>query len=101
MQYTGADTAFHGYEHLVCEHSKVTAIYVDGSSVATAKAGDDVPDTAELQLADEGNMMAVHVDHSGTQVDAKGGAPKWRFVNALAFLKFYGRGAANSLETDA
>ncbi len=41
LQYTGADTAFHGYEHLVCEHSKVTAIYVDGSSVASAKAGDD------------------------------------------------------------
>jgi len=41
LQYTGADTAFHGYEHLVCEHSKVTAIYVDGSSMASAKAGDD------------------------------------------------------------
>jgi alanyl-tRNA synthetase len=33
---------FHGYEHLVCEHSKVTAIYVDGSSVPRARAGDDV-----------------------------------------------------------
>ncbi len=41
LQYTGADTAFHGYEHLVCEHSKVTAIYVDGSAVPSAKAGDD------------------------------------------------------------
>ncbi len=41
LQYTGADTAFHGYEHLVCERSKVTAVYVDGSSVSTAKAGDD------------------------------------------------------------
>jgi alanyl-tRNA synthetase len=41
LQYTGADTAFHGYEHLVCEHSKVTAIYVDGSAVPSAQAGDD------------------------------------------------------------
>ncbi|MCW5632900.1 MAG: alanine--tRNA ligase [Rubrivivax sp.] len=42
LAYTGADTAFHGYEHLVCEHSKVLAIYVDGTPVAKAKAGDDV-----------------------------------------------------------
>jgi alanyl-tRNA synthetase len=42
LQYDGAATAFHGYEHLVCEHSKVTAIYVEGSSVPSAKAGDDV-----------------------------------------------------------
>jgi alanyl-tRNA synthetase len=41
LQYNGADTAFHGYEHLVCEHSKVTAIYVDGTAVPQAKAGDD------------------------------------------------------------
>jgi alanyl-tRNA synthetase len=42
LDYKGADTAFHGYEHLVCEHSKVIAIYAEGSSVAKAKAGDDV-----------------------------------------------------------
>ncbi len=42
LEYSGAATAFHGYEHLVCEHSKVTAIYVDGTPVAKAKAGDDV-----------------------------------------------------------
>jgi alanyl-tRNA synthetase len=42
LAYTGADTAFHGYEHLVCEHSKVLAIYIDGTPVAKAKAGDDV-----------------------------------------------------------
>ncbi len=41
LDYSGGDTAFHGYEHLVCEHSKVTAIYVDGSAVPRAKAGDD------------------------------------------------------------
>ncbi len=42
LDYKGADTAFHGYEHLVCEHAKVLAIYADGTSVAKAKAGDDV-----------------------------------------------------------
>ncbi|MDO9092894.1 MAG: alanine--tRNA ligase [Rubrivivax sp.] len=41
LEYTGADTTFHGYEHLVCEHSQVTAIYVDGTPVQRAKAGDD------------------------------------------------------------
>ena len=42
LEYDGAATAFHGYEHLVCEHSKVTAIYVDGTPVRRAQAGDDV-----------------------------------------------------------
>ena len=41
LEYTGAPTAFHGYEHLVCETSKVVAVYVDGSSVPAARAGDD------------------------------------------------------------
>ena len=42
LDYSGANTEFHGYEHLVCEHSRVTALYIDGSPVARAKAGDDV-----------------------------------------------------------
>ncbi len=42
LAYSGADTAFHGYEHLVCEHSKVTALYIDGAPVNRARAGDDV-----------------------------------------------------------
>jgi alanyl-tRNA synthetase len=42
LAYSGDDTAFHGYEHLVCEHSKVTAIYVEGTAVTRAKSGDDV-----------------------------------------------------------
>ena len=42
LAYSGVDTAFHGYEHLVCEHSKVTALYIDGAPVARARAGDDV-----------------------------------------------------------
>jgi alanyl-tRNA synthetase len=42
LEYSGDATAFHGYEHLVCEHSKVTALYVDGTPVTHAQAGDDV-----------------------------------------------------------
>ncbi|HEY6135903.1 MAG TPA: alanine--tRNA ligase, partial [Rubrivivax sp.] len=42
LEYEGAATAFHGYEHLVCEHSKVSAIYIDGTPVQKAHAGDDV-----------------------------------------------------------
>ncbi|MEY2689588.1 MAG: hypothetical protein RL375_3787, partial [Pseudomonadota bacterium] len=41
LEYTGAATAFHGYEHLVCETSQVVAVYVDGSQVEAAHAGDD------------------------------------------------------------
>jgi len=42
LDYDGAATVFHGYEHLVCEHSRVTAIYIDGTPVERARAGDDV-----------------------------------------------------------
>ncbi len=42
LEYDGAATTFHGYEHLVCEHSQVTAMYVDGTPVRKAHAGDDV-----------------------------------------------------------
>ncbi|MEY4562763.1 MAG: hypothetical protein RLZZ618_2040, partial [Pseudomonadota bacterium] len=42
LEYTGAATTFHGYEHLVREVGKVTALYVDGTPVDVARAGDDV-----------------------------------------------------------
>jgi alanyl-tRNA synthetase len=41
LAYSGAPTAFHGYEHLVCETAKVTGLYVDGSAVDVVRAGDD------------------------------------------------------------
>ncbi|MCK6401048.1 MAG: alanine--tRNA ligase [Sphaerotilus natans subsp. sulfidivorans] len=41
LAYDGVATAFHGYEHLVCETSKVVAVYVDGTQVESAGAGDD------------------------------------------------------------
>jgi alanyl-tRNA synthetase len=40
LEYSGVPTAFHGYEHLVCETSKVVAVYVDGAR-CEAQAGDD------------------------------------------------------------
>jgi alanyl-tRNA synthetase len=42
LEYSGAATVFHGYEHLVHEGAKVTAIYLDGTPVLRARAGDDV-----------------------------------------------------------
>jgi alanyl-tRNA synthetase len=42
LSYSGADTQFHGYEHLECARSVVTALYINGSPVASATAGDDV-----------------------------------------------------------
>jgi alanyl-tRNA synthetase len=42
LAYSGADTAFDGYEHLTVEGVKVTALYVEGAAVQQAKAGDDV-----------------------------------------------------------
>ncbi|MES2990482.1 MAG: alanine--tRNA ligase [Pseudomonadota bacterium] len=41
LEYSGAVTQFHGYDELAREGVKVTAVYVDGSAVASAKSGDD------------------------------------------------------------
>ncbi len=42
LAYEGTPTTFHGYDELVHEGAKVTAVYVDGSRVDVARAGDDV-----------------------------------------------------------
>ncbi len=42
LEYSGAPTIFHGYEHLVRDGACVTALYVDGASVPSVRAGDDV-----------------------------------------------------------
>lgn len=42
LAYEGTPTTFHGYDELVHEGAKVTAVYVDGSPVNVARAGDDV-----------------------------------------------------------
>ncbi|HUP08154.1 MAG TPA: alanine--tRNA ligase [Caldimonas sp.] len=41
LDYEGAPTVFHGYDGLAHDDAKVLAVYVDGSPVASAKAGDD------------------------------------------------------------
>jgi alanyl-tRNA synthetase len=41
LEYSGTPTTFHGYEHLVHEGARVMAVYVDGSPVPAARAGDD------------------------------------------------------------
>jgi alanyl-tRNA synthetase len=42
LAYSGVDTRFEGYEHLQRDGVTVTALYVEGSSVQKAGAGDDV-----------------------------------------------------------
>ncbi|KQW36154.1 alanine--tRNA ligase [Rhizobacter sp. Root404] len=41
LEYSGAVTQFHGYDELARDGVKVTAVYVDGSAVASAASGDD------------------------------------------------------------
>lgn len=41
LEYTGASTTFHGYEFFSRDAAAVTAIYVEGSPVDVAQAGDD------------------------------------------------------------
>jgi alanyl-tRNA synthetase len=41
LVYSGVETQFRGYDHLLCEGCVVTALFVDGSPVAQAQAGDD------------------------------------------------------------
>jgi alanyl-tRNA synthetase len=42
LEYSGAATSFDGYEHLAVEGTKVVALYIDGTPVPAAKAGDEV-----------------------------------------------------------
>ncbi|WKB52596.1 alanine--tRNA ligase [Eleftheria terrae] len=41
LEYSGQATTFHGYEALLRETATVTAVYVDGTQVESAGAGDD------------------------------------------------------------
>ena len=68
LSYSGTPTTFHGYEHLQCETSKVTALYLDGVAVASVKAGDDcvvvldhTPFSAESggQVGDTGELRTA------------------------------------------
>ncbi len=41
LEYGGSATHFHGYDKLMHDAARVTAVYVDGTPVQSAKAGDD------------------------------------------------------------
>ncbi|MEO7337399.1 MAG: alanine--tRNA ligase, partial [Caldimonas sp.] len=41
LEYSGASTAFHGYDALTHDRATVVAVYVDGSAAEVARAGDD------------------------------------------------------------
>lgn len=42
LEYDGAPTTFNGYDTLLAESAKITGIYLDGTPVTKARAGDDV-----------------------------------------------------------
>lgn len=41
LEYAGGATTFHGYDGLVHDSARITALYVDGSPAQTARAGDE------------------------------------------------------------
>ncbi len=41
LEYAGSPTTFHGYDKLVHDTARVTAIYVEGTAVDVANSGDD------------------------------------------------------------
>jgi alanyl-tRNA synthetase len=42
LEYSGSPTTFHGYDKLIHDTARVTAMYADGTAVEQAGAGDDV-----------------------------------------------------------
>ena len=67
LEYSGQPTTFHGYEQLVVENARITALYVDGSPVQEMSAGqhgvvvlDNTPFYAESggQVGDAGELQA-------------------------------------------
>ncbi|MEO7710459.1 MAG: alanine--tRNA ligase, partial [Caldimonas sp.] len=95
LAYSGAETTFHGYDGLTHDSAKVVALYVDGSVVEVARAGDDavvvldhtpfyaesggqVGDTGELRNAvarvlveDTVKIQAAVVGHEGRIVEGE------------------------------
>jgi hypothetical protein len=54
--------------------------------------------TGDIQFSDGGNAATFHVTKNADALDLKAQSAKWRLANALAFLKFYGRGSVSSVD---
>ena len=95
LEYSGKPTQFHGYDSFKHEGAKVTALYLDGSSVPSVKAGDaavvvldSTPFYAESggQVGDKGELRNEGVrftveDTFKIQADVFGTKVKWLKVN--------------------
>lgn len=95
LEYKGAPTQFHGYDHLRHDNATVLALYLDGSSVQSIQAGDAAvivldstpfyaesggqvgdqgelrTDTARFEVADTFKIQANVFGHQGELLEGK------------------------------
>ena len=78
LEYTGVATDFKGYEQLVIEGAKVTALYVEGNSVPSIKAGQDA-----VVVLDRTPFYAESGGQVGDQGVLEGGASTFAVADTL------------------